>query len=132
MKVISIFDPTATDEKSRVRGVGRYISTLKEAFQNLTEDYDKASQSGISQFATQSQNPGDNFFFHFTGNIKEIKKDSIFLNPFFNPIQKPVKIQRLTHKQIAVIHDLIPLKYPKMFPTGFRGMIYKFFNSWAF
>ncbi len=131
MKVISIFDPTAADEKSRVRGIGRYFNTLKEGLQNLGDKQMDTPPSGISPYATQSQNPADNFFFQFTGNLKEIKKQNIFLNPFFNPIQKPLKVRKITQKQIAVIHDLIPMKYPKMFPVGIKGMIWKFLNKWS-
>ncbi|MDP4010657.1 MAG: glycosyltransferase family 1 protein [Candidatus Roizmanbacteria bacterium] len=131
MKVISVFDPTAVDEKSRVRGIGRYLKTLQEAFRHLDTDPVEESPTGVSQYNTQSQNPGDNFFFQFTANINEIKKQSVFINPFFNPIQKPLKIRRLTQKQIAVIHDLVPFKYPHMFPTGLKGMIYTFLNKWA-
>ena len=131
MKVISIFDPTASNEKSRVRGIGRYFNTLKEGLQNLGDITPSATQTGISPYAAQSQNPADNFFFQCTANLTEIKKQSIFINPFFNPIQKPLKLRRLTQKQIAVIHDLIPMKYPKMFPVGTKGMIWKFLNKWS-
>jgi len=131
MKVISIFDPTASDEKSRVRGIGRYFNILKEGLQNLGDITPNATQTGISPYAAQSQNPSDNFFFQFTANLKEIKMQSIFVNPFFNPIQKPLKVRRLTQKQIAVIHDLIPMIYPKMFPVGIKGMIWKFLNKWS-
>lgn len=131
MKVISIFDPTAADEKSRVRGIGRYFSTLKEGLQNIDENKTTPPQTGISPYSDQKQNIADSFFFQFTANLKEIKKQNIFINPFFNPIQKPLKIRRLTQKQIAVIHDLIPMKYPKMFPVGIKGFIRKFLNKWA-
>lgn len=131
MKVISIFDPTAADVQSRVRGIGRYFSTLKEGLQNLGETHEQNTPTGVSPYSTQSQNPADNFFFQFTANLKEIKKQSIFINPFFNPIQKPLKVRRIAQKQIAVIHDLIPMKYPKMFPIGIKGMLWKFLNNWS-
>lgn len=131
MKVISIFDPTIIDEKSRARGIGRYFSTLKESFQNLTDDHNLQQQTGVSPYSNQSSNPGDNFFFQFTSNLKEIKKQSVLINPFFSPIKRPLAIRRITQKQIAVIHDLIPFKYPKMFPIGIKGMINKFLNKYA-
>jgi glycosyltransferase involved in cell wall biosynthesis len=101
---VYIFDPTASDEKSKVRGIGRYLQILHE---NLS---DKAT---------------------FTNDLKMIPKDSIFINPFFNFLQKPLKIRRIAKRQIAVIHDLIPLKYGQHFPLGWKGRWYKFLNSWS-
>lgn len=101
---IYIYDPTATDEQSKVRGIGRYLQVLKE---------------NISDTVT------------FTADIKRIPKQSIFVNPFFNHLQKPLQIGRVAHKQIAVIHDLIPLKYPQHFPIGLKAVWYKFLNNWA-
>lgn len=101
---VYIFDPTASDEQSKVRGVGRYLQILRE---------------NLSDRAT------------FTSDIKSIPKDSIFVNPFFNFLQKPLKIRRIAKRQIAVIHDLIPFKYGKHFPLGWKARWYKFLNGWA-
>ena len=40
-------------------------------------------------------------------------------------------MKRVAKKQIAVIHDLIPLKYPGHFPAGIRGSINVFLNNLA-
>jgi glycosyltransferase involved in cell wall biosynthesis len=42
-----------------------------------------------------------------------------------------VILKRITKKQIAVIHDLIPLKYPSNFPVGIKGAIYILLNKLA-
>jgi glycosyltransferase involved in cell wall biosynthesis len=104
MKVF-VYDPTKTDEKSAVRGVGRYLQILKENFPK----------------------------WNFSGNLQPTHYDlqPIFINPFFNFLQPPLLIRRIAKKQIAVIHDLIPLKYSKHFPIGIRGKINLFLNRLA-
>lgn len=101
MSSISIYDPTASDELSKVRGVGRYVQILRE---NLKNDA------------------------LFTSNLDEVPKHSTFVNPFFNFLQQPLKIRRISRKQVAVIHDIIPLKYPKHYPVGIKGGVYKRIN----
>ncbi len=104
-KKIFVYDPTASDKLSAVRGIGRYLQILKETF------------------------PG----WIFTNNLamKQWNNETIFVNPFFNFLQKPVTLKRIAHKQIAVIHDLIPLKYPSHFPVGIKGTIYILLNKLA-
>ena len=104
MTDIFIYDPTAKDKLSAVRGIGRYIQILKE---NL-------SKNTI-----------------FTDSLKRINSDSIFINPFFSLLQLPLTLKRLAQKQIAIIHDLIPLKYEKHFPAGIKGKINVFLNKLA-
>ncbi|MDO9028428.1 MAG: glycosyltransferase family 1 protein [Candidatus Roizmanbacteria bacterium] len=101
---VFVYDPTLKDEKSAVRGIGRYLQILKENFPEWT-------------FTNQ-----------LTINNLQL---AIFLNPFFNFLQKPLTIRRIAKKQIAVIHDLIPLKYPSHFPAGVRGNINIFLNKLA-
>jgi len=105
MKKVYVYDPTASDKLSAVRGVGRYLQILKENFSEWT----------------------------FTNNLtmKQFNNETIFINPFFNFLQKPVTLKRIAHKQIAVIHDLIPLKYPSHFPVGIKGTIYILLNKFA-
>ncbi len=105
-KKVFVFDPTASDKLSSVRGVGRYLQILKE---NFAEE------------------------FTFTSSLKSIKnsKDSVFINPFFNFLASPLTLKHLSQKQIAVIHDLIPLKYPAHYPAGIRGNINIFLNTQA-
>lgn len=104
MTSVFVYDPTQNDEKSAVRGVGRYLQILKESFPDWK-------------------------FINFT-NFDNLK-DSIFINPFFNFWQKPLTMKRIAKKQIAVIHDLIPLKYPNHFPIGIRGKFNIFLNRLA-
>ncbi len=105
-KKVYIFDPTAADEQSKVRGIGRYLKILQE---NLI---------------------GENYI--YTNKEDSLPKDAIYVNPFFDPTKTKVKLFfKRTKHQIAVIHDLIPLKYPRYFPIGFWAKIKVFFNKWA-
>ncbi len=90
---VIVYDPTLTDEQSRLRGVGRYLQILKENFPDWT----------------------------FTNDVLGIEKEAIFINPFFNPLFSPLITKKITKWQIIVIHDLIPLKYPAHFPAGLKG-----------
>lgn len=102
MTQVLCFDATSSDTKSKVRGIGRYLQILKENFSDWT-------------FSNKLQVTG--------------YKLQVFLNPFFNFLQKPVTLKKIAKKQIAVIHDLIPLKYPSKFPAGLRGNFNIFLNK---
>lgn len=93
---IVVFDPTISDQMSKVRGIGRYLKLLKETLKNKVT---------------------------FTDDINSISKDVIFINPFFNFFTPPLLSKRIFSKQIAVIHDVIPLKYKNHFPVGLKGFI---------
>ncbi|MBI2641464.1 glycosyltransferase family 4 protein [Candidatus Roizmanbacteria bacterium] len=101
---IYCFDPSISDEKSNVRGIGRYLQILKENFGNQ---------------------------WIFTQRLNDVPLDSVFINPFFNFLQFPPVMRRIAQKQIAVIHDLIPLKYPESFPIGLKGRLAFFLNKLA-
>ena len=103
-QMIYVFDQIVNDSLSKVRGVGRYLQILKENFPKNTV---------------------------FTDNIRQIAADSVFINPFFNFLQTPTTLKRIANKQIAVIHDLIPLKYPEHFPVGIKGKLNIFLNKLA-
>lgn len=105
MNQILVFDPTAKDPQSKVRGVGRYMQILRENF------------------------PKWNFTNNLT--IQQFNNNVIFINPFFNLLSPPLFIKRKFNKQIAIIHDLIPLKYPKNFPIGLKGSLNVFLNKIA-
>lgn len=92
---VFVYDLTSNDEQSRVRGVGRYLQILKENFPDWA----------------------------FTSDVSNVEKDAIFLNPFFNPLQPPLITKKISQKQIVVVHDLIPLKYPAHFPAGLKGRL---------
>ena len=104
---VAVFDPTVQDDRSKVRGIGRYLQILRE---NFTDE------------------------FTFTSNFSNFKfqiSNSIFINPFFNLLQLPLTMFRMAKKQVAVIHDLIPLKYPTHFPVGLKGKLNIFLNKFA-
>lgn len=105
MSQILVFDPTPSDSQSKVRGVGRYLQILKENF------------------------PQWQFINNLT--LKQFSNLTIFINPFFNFLKPPLTLKRLAKKQIAIIHDLIPLKYPSYFPAGIRGNLNIFLNKLA-
>lgn len=102
---VYIYDPTLSDKLSQVRGIGRYLQILKENF----------------------------FDWIFTDKLSTINNQQlrIFINPFFNFLKAPPTIRRIAKKQIAVIHDLIPIKYPEHFPVGIKGKINFFLNKLA-
>lgn len=103
-KKVFVFDPTVKDSLSRVRGIGRYLSLLKENFSHE---------------------------FVFTNNLSTIPNDpgSVFINPFLNFLQPPITMKKLAKKQVAIIHDLIPLKYGSHFPAGIKGNLNIFLNK---
>src|SRR3989338_4355433 len=102
MTSIYCYDPTENDPLSKVRGVGRYLQILKENFPKWKY---------INKLEIRNS------------------KLEIFINHFFNFLQPPVTFRRIAQKQLAVIHDLIPLKYPEHFPTGIRGKLNIFLNK---
>ena len=99
---VYVFDPTVKDSQSQVRGIGRYLQTLKENF----------SQEELV----------------FTADVKSIPRQSVLINPFLNLLQPLPFFSRLAQTQIGVIHDLIPLKYPRHFPIGLLASIKLFFR----
>ena len=104
MAKVFVYDPTITDKQSAVRGIGRYLNILKENFPQ----------------------------WHYINHSKINKsQSSVFINPFFNFLQPPLTLKKIAAREIAVIHDLIPLKYPNHFPTGLKGKINIFLNKLA-
>jgi len=99
---IYVYDPTVSDPLSKVRGIGRYLQILREQFKDE---------------------------WVFTNNTASIPSNCIFLNPFFSILKKPLLIRRRAKKQIAIIHDIIPLKYPAHYPSGMKGNIFSLLNA---
>ncbi len=112
---VAVFDPTVQDDKSKFRGIGRYLQILRE---NFKDEFKFISNIGHWKLFTLS---------HVEGGIG----NSVFINPFFNLLQPPLTMFRIAKKQIAVIHDLIPLKYPEHFPVGLKGKLNIFLNKLA-
>ncbi|MCS7093553.1 MAG: glycosyltransferase family 4 protein [Patescibacteria group bacterium] len=111
MLQVVVFDPTLKDKLSASRGIGRYLKILRENFPNW-------------RFI-----PALESFNHLKNT--SLKKKLVFLNPFLNLIHRPTFF-RMARKQIAVIHDLIPLKYSTNFPFGVKGKIYLLLNRLSF
>ncbi len=103
---IFVYDPTANDPLSKVRGIGRYLQILHENFDG--------EWTFISDLSSMIHDPS-----------------SIFINPFFNFLRPPLTMRRVAKKQTAVIHDLIPFKYPSHFPLGVKGKINFLLNQFA-
>jgi len=103
---VFIYDPTAKDQQSAVRGIGRYLQILKDNFSN--------------KFVFSSHLPPTTY-----------PLQPVFINPFFNFLQPPLTMKRIAKKQIAVIHDVITLKYTSHFPPGIKGSIYILLNKLA-
>ncbi|MFH0773108.1 MAG: glycosyltransferase, partial [bacterium] len=94
---VYVYDPTVTDLQSKVRGIGRYVQVLRE---NCPSDW------------------------IFTYNLKEIPRNSILIQPFYTFYQPPLITRRIAKRQIAIIHDVIPLKYPQHYPIGIKAFFY--------
>lgn len=100
---VYIYDPTAADSQSRVRGIGRYVQTLRE---NVPSDW------------------------IFTENLKKIPSHAVLLQPFYTFYQPSILNKRVTDRQIAVIHDVIPLKYPEHYPIGLKAFFYSLLDRY--
>lgn len=87
----------SASKSSTFRGVGRYVSLLKESIPEL------ALLSNLASAATPAT----------------------IIHPFFNLIGHVAKsyVEKINTRKIAVIHDVVPLKYPKAFPLGLRGRL---------
>ena len=103
MLSLFFYDPTEKDPLSSVRGIGRYLKVLREAF------------------------PGA----RFSSELSQASKYDIFFNPFCNITQPPLLMRRVAKRQIVVIHDVIPLLYPKHFPLGIKGSLNVFLHKTA-
>jgi glycosyltransferase involved in cell wall biosynthesis len=91
MNRVFVHDPTSTDSSSQVRGVGRYLSIMRQA---LPEWFDSLPQS-------------PDIFIH------------PFFNPINQPrLNQP---NYHAKRAIAIIHDVIPLQFPEYFPLGITG-----------
>lgn len=100
---VYIFDPTLTDAASAVRGIGRYVQILK---QNCPPDW------------------------IFTGSLTGLPSHAVLVQPFYTFYSQPLITRRVTDRQIAVIHDVIPLKYPAHFPIGVKAFFYSLLQRW--
>ncbi len=65
-----------------------------------------------------------------TDNLKEIPFHAILVQPFYTFYQPPLITKRITDRQIAVIHDVIPLKYPEHYPIGVKAFFYSLLQKY--
>lgn len=100
---VYIYDPTITDSQSKVRGIGRYLQILRE---NCPPDW------------------------IFTNILTGIPSHAILVQPFYTFYQPPLITRRITDHQIAVIHDVIPLKYPEYYPIGVKAFFYSLLQKY--
>lgn len=82
----------------KVRGVGRYITLLKE---NL-EKFDHENK------------------YIFTSNPKNLEKVDLLHFPYFDPFFVTLPVFK-KNKTVVTIHDLIPITHSKHFPVGVKG-----------
>ncbi len=115
-----IYDPSIADPQSAVRGIGRYMKLLRDSF-----------STQIVQALSESSTPLPSPVCSFVSKLTDVPANSIFINPFISPVAKPLQVGRIARKQIGVIHDVIPLKYPSHFPVGWRGWWYTFLTKWS-
>lgn len=101
---IIIWDPTTSDTASKVRGIGRYVQLLRATLS------DKAT---------------------FVNSLEDVPWESIFITPFYTFHTPPLHFGRIAKKQLAVIHDVIPMKYPAEYPIGIRGFISSQINKFG-
>lgn len=87
----------SASKSSAFRGVGRYVSLLKESIPDLIP----------------------------LSNLASATTPATIIHPFFNLIGQIAKsyVEKINIKKVAIIHDIIPLKYPKAFPLGLRGRL---------
>ena len=98
----SVYVVASSSNNSAARGVGRYVSLLKQSVPSLIS---------VPEYAS-------------------IPRDSVLIEPFFNLIGRVAwNLLGAPSRQITVIHDLIPLKYPDAFPLGFWGRIRATINT---
>ncbi len=100
---IFIFNPLPKDELSGFRGLGRYTRMLIKALP-------------YAKVVTNTNIPFD----------------SILVFPYLDFLKKPYIFKRISRHQIAVVHDLIKLKYPSHFPRGIRADFFLYLNKFLF
>lgn len=98
MKQVLVYNPQS-DSIGSFRGSGRIMQILKENCSDAVE---------------------------YVSDLQQVKIDSTLFIPSWSPFQPPRLTKRYASRQIIMIFDVIPLKYPTHFPAGLRGN----FNVW--
>lgn len=100
MKIAFCISPLLNNHN--VRGIGAYTK-------NLLDSLKKISGIEIQEFS----------------DISEVKNADVIHYPFFDLFQKSLSINNKI-PTIVTIHDVIPLEYPKHYPSGIKGALNKF------
>lgn len=101
MNTLTIYDPTQDDSLGVFRGAGRVTTILKE---NLSKDA------------------------RFVSNLQKVSENDTLLIPTWQPFTPPLLTKRIAKKQVLMLFDAIPLKYPEHFPVGLKGR-WRLFNN---
>ncbi|GIW61546.1 MAG: mannosyltransferase [Patescibacteria group bacterium] len=99
MKIALDISPLQSDH--RVRGVGFYLSHLKDALKTYYPEYS---------------------YVFFTNKRSLTSQIDLVHYPYFDPFFLYLPIRKRLPTVITV-HDLIPIKFSSHFPSGLRGMI---------
>lgn len=94
MSTPTVYDPSQDDSLGALRGGGRVVSILR---QNLEADV------------------------RFVSSLSKVSEEDTLLIPLWRPFQPPLLNRRIAAKQILMLFDAIPLKYPQHFPIGIKG-----------
>lgn len=111
--MLTIYDPFSHDESENrsndgiFRGGGRIMQILHENFDTEPD-------------------------VRFVNSLNDVKPTDTLLLPMWDPYQPPILKKRIAQKQILMIFDVIPLKYPQHFPAGIKGKIHLWQNKQAF
>lgn len=100
MKIALDISPLQSGHK--VRGVGFYLSHLKDALQRYYPEYS---------------------YVYFTNRKTLHHPIDVVHYPYFDPFFLSLPIRKRLPTVITV-HDLIPIKFSSHFPVGLKGMIY--------
>lgn len=100
MKIAIDISPLESGHK--VRGVGFYLSHLKDALQRYYPEYS---------------------YVFFTDKRSLSSQIDVIHYPYFDPFFLSLPIRKKLPTVITV-HDLIPIKFPHHFPAGLKGAIY--------
>jgi len=92
--VLTIYDPIPDDPLGKARGGGRAVKILRESL-------------------------GENA--RFVSDLHHVAPDDTLLIPVWQPFHRPYLFKKIAARQILMIFDVIPLKYPEHFPIGLKG-----------
>lgn len=99
MNIAIDISPISTSSGHKVRGVGMYLSTLKDNIEVL----DKKNN------------------YTFFTDIKKLQKDIDLVHfPYFDPFFITFPLIK-KYRTVITVHDVIPLTHKKEFPVGIKG-----------